>query len=159
MKGKNIILVGAGTIMGFVSCGVITIEKILESDRMREALKQVVLDKVCWILFVDTPRPNNQSKVSYRSYYDFKNHRPKTLDGYSNIYFPARADAEKVLDEMKDITDQYGYVTIADFYELAGVRNFVYNSSKYGWLDIDKCKIVRIKACFKIDLPDPLLID
>lgn len=156
MKGKNIILVGTGAIVGFISCGVLTTKKILENDRTRDALRQIIADKVEQILFGDTPQPKNCSGVNYRSYYDFKNSRPKTPDGYSHIHFPSRVDAENALDEMKDIINQYGVVTIADFYELSGNHNFVYNSSKYGWVNVDRCKIVRIKDGFKIDLPDPL---
>lgn len=159
MKSKNMILVGTGAIVGFISCGVLTIKKILENDRTRDALRQIIVDKVEQILFGDTPRPKNSPKVSYRSYYDFKNSRSKTPDGYSNIHFPSRVDAENVLDEMKDIVDRYGFATIADFYELSGNYNFIYNSSKYGWVDVSRCKIVRIKDGFKIDLPDPLPIN
>ena len=159
MKGKNIILIGVGAIVGFISGGVFAIKKILENDRTRDALRQTISEKVERILFGDKPQSKSHSRVSYRSYYDFKSNRPKTPDSYSNIHFPSRVDAENVLDGMKDIIDQYGFVTIADFYDLCGICKFTYKSSQYGWVDTDRCKIVRIKDGFKIDLPDPLPIN
>lgn len=47
MKAKNIILVGVGGIVGFVSCGVLTTKKILENDKMRNAVKQIRWNGFC----------------------------------------------------------------------------------------------------------------
>lgn len=75
MKGKNIILVGTGTIVGFISCGVITIKKLLENDRTREELKKIIGDKVEFFLFGETSRTGKRSNVSYQHYCESKKSR------------------------------------------------------------------------------------
>lgn len=67
MKGKSIILVGIGAAIGFISCGVIVIKKILENERTRDALKCIVSDKIEWLLYGDATR---NSKTSYGSFYE-----------------------------------------------------------------------------------------
>lgn len=70
MKRKSIILVGTGAVIGFISCGVIVIKKILENERTRAALKCIISDKVEWFLYGDAPRNSTASKTSYRSFYE-----------------------------------------------------------------------------------------
>lgn len=70
MKAKDIILVGIGVVAGFVSCSILVIKTILRIDKMRDALKQIICDRVEWILYGETPQSNNRSRVSYQSYYN-----------------------------------------------------------------------------------------
>lgn len=159
MKGKSIILVGTGIIIGFISCGVFTIKKILENDRMRITLKQIISDKIGWLLFGDTSRTKNRSNISYQSYYESKRSRQVFYDNFLNVIFSSHKDAEDVLNGMKVFIKRYGFVTIADFYDLCGICKFNGNNSKYGWIDIDECEIIQIRAGYKIDLPKPKQID
>lgn len=68
MKIKNVILAGAGCIVGFVSCGVLTIKKILKNDKMKNAVKEIICDKVEWSLYGKISQPKNRSWVNYYHY-------------------------------------------------------------------------------------------
>lgn len=67
MKIKSIILMGIGFTVGFISCGVFVAKKILESERMAQALKQAIADKIAYLLWggFQHKRP---SHVDYASY-------------------------------------------------------------------------------------------
>ena len=67
--------------------------------------------------------------------------------------------AEDVIIKMSEIIDKWGEVSLADFYELAGVYNDDYASTKYGWTDISSVRIVSDKGGFTIKLPRPLPIE
>lgn len=158
MKGKNIILVGTGAVVGFISCGVITIEKLLENDRTRKALKQIIHDKVEFFLFGEASQTGKRSTVSYQHYYDSKKSRQNFYDNLEDVIFSSCKDVEDVLNGMKEIIEQYGFATIADFYDLCGICKVAYKSSKYGWIKIDECEPVRVRDGYKIDLPKPMRI-
>lgn len=48
------------------------------------------------------------------------------------LYFETRSEAEMVLDELKDIANEYGNVSLSDYYELAGVASS-FEDTRYGW--------------------------
>lgn len=158
MNRKNIILVGTGAIVGFISCGVITIEKLLGNDRTRKALKQIISDKVAFFLFGEASQTEKSSNVSYQHYYGSKKSRQNFYDDLEDVIFSSCKDAEDVLNGMKEVIEQYGFATIADFYNLCDICKVDYNSSKYRWINIDKCEPVRTRSGYKIDLPKPMLI-
>lgn len=108
----------------------------------------------------------NASKVSYRGYYD--NNRDnrrhdanpsRTIFDYEDILFETRADAEVVLDTMNDIISQYGSVSVADLYDLAGVYTSNYMAVNYGWNDIFGAIPTRAgRDGYTLKLPRPIPI-
>lgn len=102
---------------------------------------------------------SRSSKVSYRSYYDnpdrgASNARSKSgVYDYDDIIFNSRGEAEEVLDRMDELIDVYGNVSVAEFYDLAGVSS-EWTSNKYGWTDIHTAKVVRVSGDgYMIKLP------
>lgn len=79
---------------------------------------------------------------------------------YKDFTFEFRQDALAVLDEMETILDTYPSVSIADFYDVAGVTNDNYTSNKYGWTDLSTAEVVRARSGgYKIVLPKPRPLD
>lgn len=66
--------------------------------------------------------------------------------------FETRRDAEEILNYMEDLIDEYGFVTVADLYDLVGVSGN-YTDNKYGWTDISNAEIVRVRDGYMIKLP------
>lgn len=105
------------------------------------------------------------SKVSYRDYYDRgRSERPSRIDhtngfDYDDIEFDNRGDAEAVLSAMEDIIEQYTFVSVHDFYELANVTTNNYMTHKYGWTNIHSAEVRRVRSGWMIKLPRPLPID
>ncbi len=111
-------------------------------------------------------RNNNSSKVSYKSYYDKDNDRRRHNNNsnsrsfaFDEIVFETRGDAEAVLDSLDDAIDRYGFASVADFYDLAGVTTNNYAINKYGWTSIHTAKVTRHRDGYLISLPKAKPLD
>jgi hypothetical protein len=60
---------------------------------------------------------------------------------------------------MKEIIVNYGCVSIADYYDLAGLPSNVYTNTKYGWLDLKDAKVIDSMDGYKISLPKVLILN
>lgn len=111
-------------------------------------------------------RSGRSERVSYRDYYDDDRRRRRDRDrdddfrGYDldDVIVDTRAEAERVLDKLDEIIDRYGYVTIADVYELVGIQGR-WTDNKYGWTRIASAKPQRVRDGYLIQLPKPKPLD
>lgn len=136
---------------------------------IKKAIVDIVTDGINMIFFGGTgPRKgsSNISKVSYGSYYGHQNDNRgantqastgSSFD-YGVISFPTRGDAEAVLDEMNNVIDRYGFVTVADMFDIADITH-PYTSAKYGWTNIATAEISRGRDGYIIKLPKARPID
>lgn len=103
-----------------------------------------------------------RSSVSYRDYYEARNKSGtrviSTGYNYDDILLSSRMEAEKVLQSMDDLIDQYKILSVADYYELVGVDS-KYTDNNYGWSDIKNARIVRVSDGYMIKLPKALPIN
>ena len=76
-----------------------------------------------------------------------------------DILFGTESDALSVLSSMKEIIVNYGCVSIADYYDLAGPPSNVYTNTKYGWLDLKDAKVIDSMDGYKISLPKVLILN
>lgn len=119
---------------------------------------------------------NNQSKTNYgtiyrtndtgyfktgtekKSYEEPSWSRRSSMD-YMDIPFNTRPDAEKVLDAMRDILDQYPSVSVADFYDLVGYNyGNNYTCNDYGWTDLSNVTVTWSRGAWYIALPRAIVI-
>lgn len=105
------------------------------------------------------------SNVSYRSYYEQRDDRravggtaTRTRFDFDEIVFPTRGDAEAVRDQMDDVIEKYGFVTVGDMYDMADLQQ-PYTSNKYGWTSIRNADILRVRDGYVIKLPKASPID
>lgn len=132
----------------------------------KKLLWDIVTDGLDIILYGGNGRSKkNSSKVSYRNYYDRKDEprhsepRSRTRFDYDDIEYDNRGDAEAVLDQMVDVIDRYGLVTVADMYDMAD-RTAPYTSNKYGWTSLRSAEVVRVRGGgYIIKLPRAMAID
>lgn len=158
MKGKNVTIFGLGAIGGFIGGNVFAFYKMLHSKRIRKALTDIVADKIETVLYgEECHSPMNNSRVSY-SYYH-KNIRNKSGFVLEDILFGTESDALSVLSSMEEIIVNYGCVSIADYYDLAGLPSNVYTNTKYGWLDLKDAKVIDSMDGYKISLPKALILN
>ena len=79
----------------------------------------------------------------------------KTDRKYELVY-ETRADAEKILNGMSEIIDEYGFVTVADLYDISGLPGAYHTDSMIGWKGSIKESIIkRVRDGYIIDLPEP----
>lgn len=75
-----------------------------------------------------------------------------------NIILPTRELAKKVLDGMLDLINGPGKVSVSDYYQLAGISGR-YSDEKYGWFDLTKVEVRRVREGYSLDLPRPVKFD
>ena len=68
------------------------------------------------------------------------------------VLFENRKGADDVLDNLRWVISKYGHATLADFYDLAGVRA-LYEDCKFGWTSLRGAKIVCTRNGYAIELP------
>ena len=88
-----------------------------------------------------------------RGYVDYSRHseqpRHHKSDNVSNVVrvieFDSANDANEVLSYMIDSIEQYGLVTVADFYELSDVAS-KFTDHQFGWTNLDGVRVVPIRG-------------
>lgn len=105
-----------------------------------------------------------QEEKKHRNLYKYDDSKPVTID-YEKSYINDRkyelvygtlADAEKVLNGMSEIIDEYGFVTVADLYDISGLPGAYYTDSSIGWKgSIKGSTIKKVRDGYVIDLPKP----
>lgn len=101
--------------------------------------------------------PEKHNKVSYE---DRHSKFWATCNfGINQVSFDSRKEAVNALNRLIDILDQYGTVTVADFYDEAGLKDPYYFNSRYGWKDIGDAYVVKVRSGWSISLPDPIKLE
>ena len=131
---------------------------------MKKALSDIVTNGIDMILYGESgvnKRKTPGSRVSYTNYYDrrdrdrYDDRRIRTGYDFDDIILDSRGEAEDVLSRMDELIDNYGIVSVADFYDLCGITGS-YTDNKYGWTDIRSAQVVRVRDGYKIKLPRAL---
>lgn len=137
---------------------------------IKKAISDIVTDGIDMILYGGTGggrrSKSSGDKVSYRSYYNdrFSENRDRDRGGnrvrfdYDDIIFDNRGQAEAVREQMCDVIDQYGFVTVADMYDMVDLTA-PYTSTKYGWTNIRNAEPVRVRDGYVLKLPKAMPID
>ena len=135
---------------------------------IKKAIVDIVTDGVNMVFFGGAgPRKSSgQSKVSYGSYYNQRDYNYRQTEtptqrnrfDHDDIVFPTRGDAEGVRDEMINVIDRYGFVTVADMYDMAQLSQ-PYTSDKYGWTNLRTTEVIRVRDGYILKLPKALPID
>ena len=143
---KNACIFASGAAVGFVVCGLSMVKIALENEDVKRFVASKISDKIYeFISDEEAPRRQSNKKVSYRDAYYRKN--------VDNIRFDSRETAEGVLKSLTEIINVYGFVTVADMYDLVGL-NATYTEQKYGWIDLKEAKIIRVRSGYKLLLPE-----
>lgn len=139
----------------FMDVLVPTIKKAI-SDMFKNGIDIILYGEV-----KKSGRKNNLPYVPYRSYSDndcrsdYRSDSNRTLSSYwyDDIILENRGEAEAVLEQMDELIDAYGIVTVADLYDLIGITGN-YTDNKYGWTSLARAKTVRTRdGRYTLDLP------
>lgn len=134
---------------------------------IKKTVFDVVTDSLDMILNGGTGGKKHKSgnKISYRSYYDDKKedrvgsgYRARSRFDYDDLIFDSRSECEAVREQMVDLIDVYGFVTVADMYDMADIPA-PYTSNKYGWTNIRTAETVRVRDGYVLKLPKAMPID
>lgn len=134
---------------------------------IKKAISDVVTNGVDMILYGETGRTKKSGSsnyVSYRSYSDSSTKRrsddtrARSRFDFDDIVFDGRGDAEAVLEQMDNIIDRYGMVSVADMYDMADLTQ-PYTAHRYGWSNLRGAEVVRVREGYIIKLPKAMPID
>lgn len=135
---------------------------------IKKAISDIVTDGIDMILYGGSgsgrkTKPSNS--VSYRNYYESprssmssRNEPQRSRFDYDDIVFESRGEAELVREQMVDMIERYGFVTVADMYDMADLTS-PYTSNKYGWTNIRSAEAVRVRDGYILKLPKAMPID
>lgn len=149
-----------------------TVRDKLWTDYILPGLKNMVCSAVSIALFgVDRAYGNtgySQQRNNYHNCYTNVNpnnpnasqqntYRQSYLD-WENLLYDNSADPEKILTEMRGAIYEYGQVTIADFYDAAGISRDPrsYQDCNYGWRDLSQAHVKGAPGGFVIAFPKPI---
>ena len=136
---------------------------------VKKAIYDVVTNGIDMFLYGGSGKgksSSNTPKVSYRNYYERKDSGYRVSENsvshnsfdYDDIVFDNRGEAEAAKQQMMDLIDRYGIVTVGDLYEMAN-QNAPYTAQKYGWIDVRSAETVRVRDGYKLKLPRAVPID
>jgi len=76
------------------------------------------------------------------------------------VVFETGDEAHQVLSIMREILEQYGAVTVADFYDIAGLENHAQaTDNAWGWENLENSSVSRTRDGFEIHLPKSYQLD
>ena len=71
----------------------------------------------------------------------------------------SRGEAEEVFSKMQDLISEYGLVSVADFYDIVGIKGN-YTDNRYGWTNIRNAEAVRLRdRSYLLKLPKAMPLD
>ncbi|HEY2455627.1 MAG TPA: hypothetical protein VGI71_24030 [Scandinavium sp.] len=71
---------------------------------------------------------------------------------FDDIIIASRAEAEEVLDRLRDLINQYEVATVSDLYDLVGLTG-EFTDDKWGWDDLRSASIRAIRGGYLLNLP------
>ena len=104
------------------------------------------------------------SIVSYANYYNRDREKPS----YSRrergrrvgeLIFERRTEAEKVLEDMYDILEEYGQVSVADLYDLIKVTSNDFTNQNFGWVNLKNAHVSRVRDGYLLNLPKTVTLE
>ena len=148
----------------FVSEDIPNIKQFVIMDVIVPTIKKTIVD-VVETIFLGGPSNHRRSsnttdKISYRNYYErkddggryYNNSRSTSGFDYDDIIFPSRGVADAMIDEMSNVIERYGFVSVGDMYDMAEL-SAPYTSYKYGWHSVRDAEIVRVAEGYVIKMP------
>ena len=131
------------------------------NDLLVTAVKNFIIDMITVLLKGSSSSGSSArtvDRVSYRNYdRDYDRNRvvastARRAYAYDDVVLKNRGDAEMILDQMRDVIYTYGFASIADLYEFAGLKSN-YTDTKYGWSDLRDADILEVRGEWLIKMP------
>lgn len=149
------------------------VKESIWKDILVPTIKKIIVDTVDTIVYPngDSGRRNRSTvdRVSYRDYNKISSRddrfsrgsedsRPRSGFDYDDLVFTSRGDVEAVLNQMDDVINRYGYVTVADLYDMVDLTA-PYTSNRFGWTSTKNARVGHGRGGFTLELPRAMAID
>lgn len=78
---------------------------------------------------------------------------------FENIEFEDKDEAIEILDILEDAMEQWGEITVGEFYQAAKL-DWTHNDERWGWIDdLGGARVKSSRGCWVITLPEPEYLD
>lgn len=84
--------------------------------------------------------------------------RARATHDFDEVILSTRAEAEEVIDQMRELVEKYGTASIADFYATVGIDSS-HTDEKWGWMTLIGSGVTRVSGGYLLNLPKPEPID
>lgn len=71
---------------------------------------------------------------------------------FNDVIIASRADAEDVIDRLRDLINQFEVATVSDFYDLVGLTG-EFTDNKWGWYDLRSAQVRAVRGGYMLHLP------
>lgn len=71
---------------------------------------------------------------------------------YTKLRFSSRAEAEAVLNSLREQLAEYGIVSVGDLYDAVGIAG-EFTTHKYGWKNLDNACVINVDCEYALNLP------
>ena len=129
------------------------------------ALKKVLVESFKTLVYHgNTPESSSDSYVftPYETLFDRGSESRPLRPSFGEIRFKSERDAQYVIDKMKAIIRKNTFVTVADYYKMAG-HTPEHTYFDYGWTNLDSANTYHCKtksgAAWCIHFPEPMYIE
>jgi hypothetical protein len=133
---------------------------------IQRLMADAVKNGIDWLIYGSkggTNRPGGIRNVSYQNYYNRTSNVPASSPNRNNatrpgaysvneVTFNDRGEAEETLARMRENVESYGMVSVADFYDMVGVKH-AFTDNKYGWKSLGDTQVVRNRDGYSIQFP------
>lgn len=143
----------------------------------KDTVQDMVTKGIEMLLYGEsTGRPRRRSRggsrqsrtvISYGNYYGRKQRAPEEKlrspgprKQVEQVLFGYAEEAQEVFEVLLEILDQYGQVTVAEFYEVSGLpAESDYIDTGWGWKNLSRAKVIRTREGYSIAFPEPIRLD
>ena len=160
----------------FVAEDIENVKEYILRDVFIPSIKKLIHDSVTnsvdMILYHDTRGSSGKGGSStismprYRKAFENEKNRSnnysenRSRSQYADVIVDNRTDAEEILRTMDDLCSEYGFASVADLYDIAGLDTKP-TDNNYGWLvsGVRDAKIIRNIDGYLLKFPRPAPLD
>ena len=106
-------------------------------------------DELKDLIFETEKKDINEKRIKSQPFYKM-----------DDVIFGSQEDAYAALDAIIEFAQSYGFVTVAEYKDIAGVKA-CYTDNRWGWIesDLNEIHVYRVKGGYGIWLPYPKIIE
>jgi hypothetical protein len=76
----------------------------------------------------------------------------RATHNFNDIIISSRAEAEDVIDNLRNLVSQFDVATVADLYDLVGLTG-EFTDNKWGWTDLRSAAVRAVRGGYMLQLP------
>ena len=124
-----------------------------------DAIKSSILDYVSLSFGGSTRSYSGRTYRRNRSTYSYgstRSNRSSKRGRVKEICFETRVDADDVLDQLQEVIDTDGFVSINDYYDIVGERSTDYTDDDFGWTELRNVRVRKFEDGYSLVFPRPV---